>query len=289
MNRTAKMILTVGIACCLLGGIFYGIGKYSGGGNYVKETDMDSFDGKTRRNIIELDKEKMEEFQKIKVDFENFDLVIKSSGDDSCYLSYRLIEKKNENPLSYGVEGDTLRLKEERGGASYYIHVDLNFLTQNADGEGNDIDVVTLYVPGEKTFEDCRFEIRDGDMQIETLKSKNMDILLNSGDLSCRDMEFSKMLVEMEDGDFEAREITVSGEAEIENRSGDVDIRFAGESGGRTEITARTESGDMEAASSLKGVKKSDDYGDFCEYKKKVKEAAGRLRIQCYDGDISLR
>ena len=326
MNKTIKIALAVGIACCLFGGILHGIGRYTGGENYVRNTDMDSFDGEEKREVIKLDKKKLEDFERIEVNFEDLDLVIKPSDDDSCYLSYRLFKRKRKNPLACEVKGDTLRLEETGAGASFYVQVDLNFLTHMGEWDEN-ADIVTLYVPEEKMIEDCSLAIGDGDLLVEKLKSKNVTLKLNSGDMILeksdfdvckildedgdihiseslckelqinshsgdvllRDMELPKLTARIEDGDFDAKEITVSGETEIKSSCGDVSVYFADDSGEDTEIMARTESGDLSVEKSLKGTRKSDEYGDVSEYEQNVEKAAGHLNIKCSDGDIILR
>ena len=81
-----------------------------------------------------MKKEQIDDFTKLNVDFENFDLDIRTSDDDHYYMEYKLEKNGRKNPLTWKDKDGELTLEESAGGSgSYYITYDLGIFSTHAD------------------------------------------------------------------------------------------------------------------------------------------------------------
>ena len=81
-----------------------------------------------------MEKQQINAFTKLNVDFQNFDLDIRKSGDDCYYMEYRMEKGGNENPLTWENKDGELTLQETSGGkGSYYISYDLGNLLHHTE------------------------------------------------------------------------------------------------------------------------------------------------------------
>lgn len=88
----------------------------------------------SRKNLTVMKKEQIDDFTKLNVDFENFDLDIRTSDDDHYYMEYKLEKNGRKNPLTWKDEDGELTLEESAGGSgSYYITYDLGIFSTHAD------------------------------------------------------------------------------------------------------------------------------------------------------------
>lgn len=326
MKKIIKIILIIVVALGVFGGILYEVGRVTGGDD--SQTVVLKNDSK-RENVV-LEKENLGEIQSIDGRIEDVDLMVKSSEDDSCYLSYNVETQKGKNPVTYSVKDGTLELIEEGGYEnSYYVHVDISSMNQSTDEkEGVEHEnLIILYLPKDKDLEEFKMALGDGDMSIEGLHSKNMNLSLRSGDLILQDMEVETGAISLEDGDlnysdsvcwnlslesesgdvdfhlvelkdaaitlkdgdFQTQELVLTGEVQIQSETGDVNIGLNREKSGCLDITARTESGDITAASFWEGELYDDDYEDTAKYERSVEVSSGILSIKSEDGDISIK
>ena len=116
-------------------------------------------------------------FTKLNVDFQNFDLDIRKSGDDCYYMEYRMEKGGNENPLTWENKDGELTLQETSGGkGSYYISYDLgNLLHHTETQKQEEINTVILYVPQDARFSEARIQLADGDLTAEQFSCKKYD------------------------------------------------------------------------------------------------------------------
>lgn len=330
MKRTTKIVLMIGIALCALGGILYGVGRATGGMEKLNDSQTEVLKNDSKRETVTLEKENLGDIQRIDGSIADVDLVVKPSEDDSCYLSYNVETRKGKDPVTYSVKDGTLELKEDGGYMnSFYVQVDISFLSQmTGEKESEEHEnLITLYLPEDKTLEDCKLALGDGDMNIEKLHSKNMDLTLRSGDLAGKDIEAQTGVISLEDGDLDlsdficwnlnlrsecgdvslsstelkdaaitmqdgdlsAKELMLTGEAQIQSESGDVSISPNREKSGRLAINARTEWGDIAVESFWKGSLYDDDYDDTAKYERSVENPSAALNVKSEDGDISIK
>ena len=136
MNKTAKTAMITALTLCAVGMVLSTAG-YFAGGNFNDSSGHVYISGGTdsaRKNLEVMEKQQMNAFTKLNVDFQNFDLDIRKSGDDCYYMEYRLEKGGNENPLTWENKGGELTLQETSGGkGSYYISYDLGNLLHHTE------------------------------------------------------------------------------------------------------------------------------------------------------------
>lgn len=291
MKKATKIALITGIALCIFGGILYGAGRAAGGVEKLNDSKTTKLKNSGRETVV-LDREKLGEIQSIEGNIADVDLEIKPSEDDSCYLSYNVETRKGKNPVTYSVKDGTLKLKEDEGyDNSFYVKVDLSFLTGLAVEEHieDDTNLIIIYLPEDKLLEDCNISLGDGDMRLEGLHSKNLNLKSESGDVDFDHVELKNAAITLQDGDLRTKELVMTGEVQIQSETGDVDIGLNREKSGRLAINARTESGDITASSFWEGDLYDDDYDDTAKYERSVKTSSGTLNIKSGDGDITIK
>ncbi len=287
MKKTTKIILCVGIALCAAGIILYGVGRATGGMEEVKNSKKEESGNVSNEKRAVLEKEALGDMQGIEGSIADVDLVIKPSGDDSCYLSYDVQTRKGENPVTYSVEDGVLKLEESGGyDSSYYVQVDISFLDKMTGEQDKEeyTNLITLYLPEDKILEDCKLSMGDGDMMIRGLRCKNLDLALRSGDLIGKELEAETGVIAANDGDVELRDITCWN-LNLRSESGDVELTSAE----FKDAAITLEDGDLEAEELiLTGeVQIQSESGDV-----KVapgREKSGRLKIEAKtsSGDIT--
>ena len=152
MNKTAKTAMITALTLCAVGMVLSTAGYFAGGKDFNDSSGHVYISGGTdsaRKNLEVMEKQQMNAFTKLNVDFQNFDLDIRKSGDDCYYMEYRLEKGGNENPLTWENKGGELTLQETSGGkGSYYISYDLgNLLHHTETQKQEEINTVILYVP----------------------------------------------------------------------------------------------------------------------------------------------
>ena len=89
MNKIAKTVLMTGTALCAAGVVLSTAGYFAGGKDFTYTSDhmyVSGGNSSSHKNLAVMKKEQIDDFTKLNVDFENFDLDIRTSDDDHYYM-----------------------------------------------------------------------------------------------------------------------------------------------------------------------------------------------------------
>ena len=168
MNKIAKTVLMTGTALCAAGVVLSTAGYFAGGKDFTYTSDhmyVSGGNSSSRKNLTVMKKEQIDDFTKLNVDFEDFDLDIRTSDDDHYYMEYKLEKNGRKNPLTWKDKDGELTLEEPAGGSgSYYITYDLGIFSTHADlTEKKDaLNTVVLYIRRRHSFPKRSFSFPTG-------------------------------------------------------------------------------------------------------------------------------
>lgn len=255
-----------------------------------------------------MKKQQIDDFSDLNVDFQDFDLDIRTSEDDHYYMEYRLEKIGGESPLTWGNKDGELTMKESNGSTGgYFINYDLGFLKgEMEETEKQDIlNTVILYVPEKAELSNAKLTFSNGDLTIEKLLCKNMTAKLDDGDLFAGEFQADELQLKnsdgdvtlkkaaladgkitLGDGDLEIDKSSFDGDMKIKNSNGDVSIGTDADSLEKTDIYLETSNGSIDTGRISSGSSNSDD--DTAVYENKVNNADASLEVSSSDGDITL-
>ena len=331
MNKIAKTALMTGAALCVAGAVLSTAGYFAGGKDFTYTSDhmyVSGGNSSSRKNLTVMKKEQIDDFTKLNVDFEDFDLDIRTSDDDHYYMEYKLEKNGRKNPLTWKDKDGELTLEEPAGGSgSYYITYDLGIFSTHADlTEKKDaLNTVVLYIPEKAQLSEAELQLSDGDLAADQLLCKEMTLELLNGDLMLDKGEFEKFDAKLSDGDLNVKELQCTDNMQLKSESGDVSIKRADLTDGQISLDDgelqmgnSSFNGDMEITSSNGDVSiqmkkssvdktniylkttdgdvdtgdlsrgKSSNEEDFSVYENQVGTSAPTLSVKCSDGDIML-
>ena len=211
MNKIAKTVLMTGTALCAAGVVLSTAGYFAGGKDFTYTSDhmyVSGGNSSSRKNLTVMKKEQIDDFMKLNVDFEDFDLDIRTSDDDHYYMEYKLEKNGRKNPLTWKDKDGELTLEESAGGSgSYYITYDLGIFSTHADlTEKKDaLNTVVLYIPEKAQLSEAELQLSDGDLAADQLLCKEMTLELLNGDLMLDKGEFEKFDAKLSDGDLNVK------------------------------------------------------------------------------------
>lgn len=81
MNKIAKTVLMTGTALCVAGVVLSTAGYFAGGKDFTYTSDhmyVSGGNSSSRKNLTVMKKEQIDDFTKLNVDFEDFDLDIRT-------------------------------------------------------------------------------------------------------------------------------------------------------------------------------------------------------------------
>ena len=331
MNKIAKTVLMTGTALCVAGVVLSTAGYFAGGKDFTYTSDhmyVSGGNSSSRKNLTVMKKEQIDDFTKLNVDFEDFDLDIRTSDDDHYYMEYKLEKNGRKNPLTWKDKDGELTLEESAGGSgSYYITYDLGIFSTHADlTEKKDaLNTVVLYIPEKAQLSEAELQLSDGDLAADQLLCKEMTLELLNGDLMLDKGVFEKFEAKLGDGDLDVKELQCTDNMQLKSESGDVSIKRADLTDGQISLDDgelqmgnSSFNGDMEITSSNGDVSiqmkkssvdktniylkttdgdvdtgdlsrgKSSNEEDFSVYENQVGTSAPTLSVKCSDGDIML-
>ena len=225
MNKIAKTALMTGVALCVAGVVLSGAGYFAGGKDFTYTSDhmyVSGGNSSPHKNLAVMKKEQIDDFTKLNVDFENFDLDIRTSDDDHYYMEYKLEKNGRKNPLTWKDKDGELTLEESAGGSgSYYITYDLGIFSTHADlTEKKDaLNTVILYIPEKAQLSEAELQLSDGDLTVDKLFCKEADVKLSGGDLILTEGEIGDFTAKLGDGDFIADKFKAD-QMELKNSNG---------------------------------------------------------------------
>lgn len=231
MNKIAKTVLMTGTAFCAAGVVLSTAGYFAGGKDFTYTSDhmyVSGGNSSSRKNLTVMKKEQIDDFTKLNVDFEDFDLDIRTSDDDHYYMEYKLEKNGRKNPLTWKDKDGELTLEESAGGSgSYYITYDLGIFSTHADlTEKKDaLNTVVLYIPEKAQLSEAELQLSDGDLAADQLLCKEMTLELLNGDLMLDKGEFEKFDAKLSDGDLNVKELQCTDNMQLKSGNGDVTIK----------------------------------------------------------------
>ena len=134
-KKWTKTALLTGCACCIAGAVLMFSGWASGGKAYAETYDLNAMSGSAKKEdgISTQEKIKLDDFDELQADLTIGDLNILPSGDDSCYLAWRIPSKKGETAVEYRVRDGVLSI-EETSAVSDTIYINIDFTEEILSG-----------------------------------------------------------------------------------------------------------------------------------------------------------
>lgn len=309
MKKTNKRLLAAGRILCAVGVLFFGVGVASGGKNYVKSADLNRISGTATMDSSDshaiLSKTKIDSFSSVNVDLRNLDLDVKESDDNNFYIAYNIETNDGMLPLSYQVQNDTLNIVEKKGHESYsYIHIDINFL-QEMLGQSHVIEnsnKVTIYIPNKNDLSSFSCKMGYGDLDIESLNTKqsviqnddgdikiaggtfkNLELKDDLGDLKIKDATLINGQIEMDDGDIKAENVTFTGKNEIKSTLGDITLSIPEKT--LADLSIEAEASEINIPEELDKVMTDEDDEQIVASENKTQNSLG---IKSDDGEVTI-
>ena len=309
MKKTNKRLLAAGRILCAVGVLFFGVGVASGGKNYVKSADLNRISGTATMDSSDshaiLSKTKIDSFSSVNVDLRNLDLDVKESDDNNFYIAYNIETNDGMLPLSYQVQNDTLNIVEKKGHESYsYIHIDINFL-QEMLGQSHVIEnsnKVTIYIPNKNDLSSFSCKMGYGDLDIESLNTKqsviqnddgdikiaggtfkNLELKDDLGDLKIKDATLINGQIEMDDGDIKAENVTFTGKNEIKSTLGDITLSIPEKT--LADLSVEAEASEINIPEELGKVMTDEDDEQIVASENKTQNS---LEIKSDDGEVTI-
>lgn len=309
MKKTNKRLLAAGGILCAVGVLFFGIGMVSGGRNYVKSADLNRISGTATMDSSDshaiLSKTKIDAFSAVNIDLRNLDFDVKESDDNNFYIAYNIETNDGMLPLSYQVQDDTLNIVERKGHESYsYIHIDINFL-QEMLGQSHVIEnsnKVTIYIPKKNDMSSFSCKMGYGDLDIESLNTKQAVIQNDDGDVKITDSTFKNLVlkdelgdlkindttitnsqIEMDDGDVKAENVTFTGENTITSDLGDITLSIPKKT--LADLSVEAEASEISVPEELGKVMTDEDDEQIVDSENKTQNS---LEIKSDDGEIKI-
>lgn len=309
MKKTNKRLLAAGRILCAVGVLFFGVGVASGGKNYVKSADLNRISGTATMDSSDshaiLSKTKIDSFSSVNVDLRNLDLDVKESDDNNFYIAYNIETNDGMLPLSYQVQDDTLNIVEKKGHESYsYIHIDINFL-QEMLGQSHVIEnsnKVTVYIPKKNDLSSFSCKMGYGDLDIESLNTKqsviqnddgdikiaggtfkNLELKDELGDLKIKDATLINGQIEMDDGDIKAENVTFTGKNEIKSTLGDITLSIPEKT--LADLSVEAEASEINIPEELGKVMTDEDDEQIVASENKTQNS---LEIKSDDGEVTI-
>lgn len=322
MNKLTKTVLITASVLCLIGGVFFVGGLASGGLNKLSSSGQGTAASGGNGKVYSMKKTKLESFHRLKVNLDTADFILKSSGDDSCYLSYHLTGTKKANPFSYGIENGLLTLTEQQT-SNVNISVNFSYLINIFRGKAKqpmEKEVVVLYVPDSFPLEQMDARLKDGDASLEGIICNTMNLTLDYGDLALKnctatasdiidsdgdvkasgftsekcnltltygslEMKGSSIkdgAIRIDDGDFEAKASSFTGKVDVVLTYGDAELELKQEEFDSISLLLETSGEEIEVDG------RTMDSDDTNHYEKTGTNPENVLSIRSDDGDIMI-
>lgn len=306
MKNWTKTALLTGCACCIAGAALMFCGWTGGGKAYAETYNLNAMSGSATKadGISVQEKTKIEDFDELQTDLAIGDLRVLPSGDDSCYLSWRVPSKKGKTAVQYSVRDGVLKIEETKA-VSNYIHVDIDFMGEVLSGGKESETGVVLYLPETKVLkkidvamdfgdvqmngvqaESGRIQSDDGDVTLSGCKMQDIKLEADYGDVELKSGTWENGSITMDDGDVKISGTKLSGDISISNSYGDIELELAKKELEQLAITAKTDLGDIDVPDTMKDLV----HGETDEYSFSYTpdQAAGSLKLVNDDGDITI-
>ena len=250
------------------------------------------------------EKIKIDNFDKLQTDLAIGDLRILPSGDDSCYLAWRIPSKKGETAVEYRVRDGVLSI-EERSAVSDTIYINIDFAEEILSGGKESETGVILYVPEKKVLKKIEVTMGFGDVQMNGIRAEsgnlqnadgditlfgcdmqNIKCKADYGDVELKSGTWENGSITLEDGDAKIQNTKLSGDVSVKNSYGDIDLELGEKDLEQLEITAKTEFGEIDVPDTMENLLRKEE--DEQSFSYAPDQAAGRITLMTKDGDISM-
>ena len=306
MKKWTKTALLTGCACCIAGAVLMFSGWASGGKAYAETYDLNAMSGSAKKEdgISTQEKIKLDDFDELQADLTIGDLNILPSGDDSCYLAWRIPSKKGETAVEYRVRDGVLSI-EETSAVSDTIYINIDFTEEILSGGKQSETGVILYVPEKKVLkkievtmgfgdvqmngiqaESGRLQNADGDITLFGCDMQNIKCKADYGDVELKSGTWENGSITLEDGDAKIQNTKLSGDVSVENSYGDIELELGKKDLERLEITAKTDFGEIDVPDTMENLMQKEE--DEQSFSYVPDQPAGRITLMTKDGDISL-
>ena len=311
-NHKTKNFLIIGTVFCALGTVLFASGIAAGGREYIKNTDLNTYNGsfssaKSDGSHAILEKKKIDSFQNLNASLKHMDFAVRESEDENYYLSYNVKTVKGVIPVSWQVADGTLNLSEKNGkSASGYMQIDIGFLQEFlTDGHVSDnADIIEnqiiLYIPRDQTIENFSCQMNQGDFTLDSLNCQNLQLQASTGDISLKNLhakggtisdkegsDFTDSTLSLSSGDAELSDVSFNNNCQITSKMGDVELSVPEKNLSTLVFSLDTNMGDIDIPDELnKKVVSTDNNASNGQ---KSSDSQNHLTVKSDYGDISIR
>lgn len=292
MKKFVKIALLIAVICCILGGALLVIGWGNGGLTELSKTDISPTIGSVSNyKKHTLDKKKLPDFIEIETDLSYTDLNILPSENDTCYLSYKIYNNNNSEPIYYEIKDNTLYLKDDESADSYF-QIDYSYFINVLRGKQSSYDFensVTLYLPATKILESAAISMDSGDLSIDGFQAKQFSLKMDYGDFTIKNSTIHQGNLSLSDGDFTSSKTSLPGQTKVTLSYGDANIDLTKEQKASLALHLSTDYGDISVSKEINGTLSIQDEEDFQLFDRTGNNPEESLSIKSSDGDIAIR
>jgi len=295
MPNWKKTLLTVGISSCLLGGALIATGTATGGINHLLQANHTKYSKKT---------EDFSDISALDIDLGNRNLVIEESEDDKTHLTYYQGKEASERIVTSANQG-TLKIQQPRPlitfGWSSGIRSILNFF----DNEGGR-STVTLSLPKGTKLSTLKGNSSLGDVSLSDLTIQKLDLKLSSGsvtidnttvekgylasslgDINLNKSKLSDSTIKLSSGSINSQQLTLSGDINIDNSLGDIQLNLVKESLETLSFDIETSMGSITVPHNFQSITgENDEVGS--KLKRQLDKSSGKVFVRDSAGSIEL-
>lgn len=221
MKTTTKRILLISFCMILAGIILTGLGHMLGGSPGVSIDSNGIRSANHPSKSYRQEKRKIESFQNLNLQIDSYaDVCIVPSDDDNFYLEYLLPGDYNEP--EYAVKDNTFTFSQKSTTNGFLTIGTLGFFTYNSVSDTDDYPV-TLYIPEDQSLGNVTIYNSYADVTIKGLSCDNMELTVESGNISLDSTEIASLTLDCEYGEVTLKDF--SGDtAELTTESDDVTL-----------------------------------------------------------------
>ena len=308
MNKIAKTALMTGTALCVAGVVLSTAGYFAGGKDFTYASDHFYVSGgnSSDKNLAVMEKQQIDDFTKLDVDFSNLDLEIRPSDDTHYYMEYKLEKNGKKDPLTWEDKDRKLTLKEYEGSSGNYLNTVILYVPENAELSEGDIHLSDGDLNAEQLlcekmtvklsngdmnldrgeFKDFEATLGDGELEIGDIRPGSLKLKNSNGDVTLKRAVLGDGEISLGDGELQIGDSSFNGDMDISSSDGDVSIEMKAGSVKKTNIHLETTDGDVDASGVSEG--RSSEGDSYSVYENKVDTSAPALNVKCGDGDITL-
>lgn len=295
MPNWKKALLTVGISTCLLGGALIATGTATGGINHLLQANHTKYSKKS---------EDFSDISALDIDLGNRNLVIEESEDDKTHLTYYQGKEASERIVTSANQG-TLKIQQPRPlitfGWSSGIRSILNFF----DNEGGR-STVTLSLPKGTKLSTLKGNSSLGDVSLSGLTVQKLDLSLSAGsvtidnttvekgylanslgDINLNKSKLSDSTIKLSSGSINSQQLTLSGDINIDNSLGDIQLNLVKESLETLSFDIETSMGSITVPHNFQSITgENDEVGS--KLKRQLDKSSGKVFVRDSAGSIEL-